>query len=90
MKTEELIYRIKNEEIKLRDLMHYSQVYAWYYCFKHFIELDTLSYYLIKKRAEELDRMLPNRMREKIIDSLYFEIEKIKKDKNIKHENKLA
>lgn len=52
-------------------MRQYSEVYAWYYCFKHFIELDTLSYYIIKKRTEELDRLLPDRMREKILDSLY-------------------
>ncbi len=70
--AEELIFRIKHGEIKLRDLNHYSYVYACYYCYKHFIELDTLTYYLIKKRTEELDRILPDRMREKIVNTLYW------------------
>lgn len=90
LKVEELIFRIKKEEIKLKDLRHYSRVYAWYYCFKHFIELDTLTYYLIKKRTEELDRLLPDGMREKIVGALYEEIEKIKMNKGIKSQNQLA
>jgi hypothetical protein len=71
-------------------LKHYSKVYAWYYCFKHFIELDTLTNYIVKKRTEELDRIFPDGLRSKIFDSFYEEIELIKYNKGIRHQNQLA
>lgn len=63
---------------------------ACYYCYKHFIELDTLSYYLVKKRAEELDRFIPPRLRRTLPDLLYREIEKIKADKTLSNPTQLA
>lgn len=81
---EEIIYRLKNEEMRLIDT-EAQKLYALYYAFKHFKDLNELT--LGKMKVEELYQMVPRRLRNMdFVQSAYFYIDKLKRNPAINNE----
>lgn len=57
LEVEEIIYRLFNDEIKLA-MEESIAVYSFYYAFRHFIELDTLTLSKLKMKNEEFTRFV--------------------------------
>jgi hypothetical protein len=81
--VEEIIYRLRNEEIKLA-VEESTAVYAFYYAFRHFIELDTLTLSKLKMKNEEFARFVAPSLKSTLFyEKIYQIIERLKQDKTL-------